>query len=135
MGRLASVTDESRDKPAADPDEGRQSAARNAEARDIVERAAALGYDPDRVANALGVRPAGRDERAHDRDVAADKRDAQAATRDRVAGGDEEMTDREREARRLAKDDREAAAADRRDAAADRASAADVRDASRRSGE
>jgi len=129
------VTDESRDKPSGAPDEDSQAAARDAGASDIVERAAALGYDSDRVANALGVRPAGRDERAHDRDVAADNRDVQAASRDRVAGGDEEMTDQEREARRLADKDREAAAADRREAGADRANAAEVRDASRRSGE
>ena len=127
------MDDESRDKPSGDPDEDSQAAARKSDSWDIVERAAALGYDPDRVANALGVRPKGRDERAHDRDVAADSRDGQAATRDRV--DDEEMTDREREARQLANDDREAAAADRREAGADRANAADARDASRRSGE
>jgi hypothetical protein len=67
----------------------------------LIKRAAELGFDPNRVANALGVRPSGRDERAHDRDVAAVNRDVQAATRDRVAGDDEEMTDREREARQL----------------------------------
>jgi len=129
------VTDESRDKPSGAPDEDSQAAARDAGASDIVERAAALGYDSDRVANALGVRPAGRDERAHDRDVAADNRDVQAATRDAVAGDDEEVTEREREARRRAHDDREAAGADRREAGADRVNAAEARDASRRSGE
>ena len=132
---MASVTDGSRRKPSGDPDEHSRAAARNPDASEIVERAADLGFDPDRVANALGVRLAGRDERAHDRDVAADNRDVQARTRDRLAGDDEEMTDREREARRLANDDREAAAADRREAATDRANAADARDASRRSGE
>ena len=132
------MADEDRDKReggADEPDTEEEEAARDAEVSAIIDRAAKLGFDPGRVSNALGVRPAGRDERARDRDDAADRRDEQAESFDASAGEDESMTERERAARRLARDDRDAAGADRREAEADRANAADARDASRRSGE
>jgi hypothetical protein len=128
------VTDESWDEPSGDPDEDSQAKVRDADVSELVERAAAMGFDPDRVSNALGVQP-GRDERASDRDDAADSRDMHASSRDGMASDDESMTERERDAQRLAQEDREAAEADRREAGADRASAAEARDASRRSGE
>ena len=85
-GTFASVTDESRSEPSGEPRDDNPAAPRDLDPSTIVARAEALGYDAVRVARALGVRLAGRDERGRD---VADNRDADAAIRDHVASDDE----------------------------------------------